>query len=716
MIEKAILEIQSGQSLRSTASKYGMSEGGLRYRLKQIEKGEVNVKIGRPTAFNAETEKQLAECIGTMCKLGFSPTVPEILNLVSSYLKSNDITINSFPSGRPGKDWFYAFIKRNNLSLKKATMISSARKSATANPFIIYDFYEQLEEIVMSKKLKAEQIWNCDESGFPSDPAKCKVVSIKGSPAYKVTCGAGRENTTTLAACNAAGKALDPVIVFSGKNLQSTWRGDKALPNTMYGVSENGWMTTELFETWFSKFAAEVAVRPLLLLYDGHLTHVSLEVIERAIKEDIHIIKFPPHVTDKLQPLDVACFGPLKRLWEIELNSWVNEFGPRMPMRKANFVNKLGEIWYKGLSPENIKAGFRATGVFPVDKEKFPTSRLDSRLVKTYQNWLSAGRPKQVLEDLAIGASPKKSPRKVSPRKSTPKKSLPAKPFEVQDPFSNRDSESCHCWVSQKLGPVPCPAPLGKIWVPIWSLQESKKAASEGSANKSFEELVLEKMKGPPEKQVKKRRTVDLMTKIITDEEYVKAIKEKEEPPKKKVKGDKQKKKGSADHTTKHEEERTITKTMKICTDDAIPSGSRESVITSLKMLWEKLNPPASEDWIVGKWFGAIFIEKKKHVLYVGKATKRFLADSDGPAESIELDCLKPHFGSGKILEGIPDHLPRDLDIFKVSDIIAGPLDVNILRGNKWEVKEYDDVKRTFEQVTKFDREKEYRGIFRPNN
>ena len=57
---------------------------------------------------------------------------------------------------------------------------------------------------------------------------------------------------------------LDPVIVFIGKNLQSTWRGDKALPNTMYGVSENGWMTTELLETWFSKFAAEVAVRPLL--------------------------------------------------------------------------------------------------------------------------------------------------------------------------------------------------------------------------------------------------------------------------------------------------------------------------------------------------------------------------------------------------------------------------------------------------------------------
>ena len=49
VFERAMLEIQSGQSLRSTAAKYGMSEGGFRYCLKQKEKGEVNVKIGRPT-------------------------------------------------------------------------------------------------------------------------------------------------------------------------------------------------------------------------------------------------------------------------------------------------------------------------------------------------------------------------------------------------------------------------------------------------------------------------------------------------------------------------------------------------------------------------------------------------------------------------------------------------------------------------------------------
>ena len=72
-------------------------------------------------------------------------------------------------------------------------MISSAHKSATSNPFVIFDFYDVIENIIEDKDLKAENIWNCDESGFPHDPQKCRVFSIKGEVAYKVTCGSGRE-------------------------------------------------------------------------------------------------------------------------------------------------------------------------------------------------------------------------------------------------------------------------------------------------------------------------------------------------------------------------------------------------------------------------------------------------------------------------------------------------------------------------------------------
>ena len=56
-------------------------------------------------------------------------------------------------------------------------------------------------------------------------------------------------------------------------------------------------MTTEVFAQWFNKFVALVTERPLLLIFHGHLTHVSVNVIEKAIEENITIVKLPPHVT-----------------------------------------------------------------------------------------------------------------------------------------------------------------------------------------------------------------------------------------------------------------------------------------------------------------------------------------------------------------------------------------------------------------------------------
>ena len=66
-------------------------------------------------------------------------------------------------------------------------------------------------------------------------------------------------------------------------------------------------METETFAAWFNHFADFAKDRPLL-----HLTHISIPFIKRALNENITTVKFSPHVTDVLQPLDIFCFGPLK--------------------------------------------------------------------------------------------------------------------------------------------------------------------------------------------------------------------------------------------------------------------------------------------------------------------------------------------------------------------------------------------------------------------
>ena len=86
------------------------------------------------------------------------------------------------------------------------------------------------------------------------------------------------------------------------------------------------------------------------------MTHVSIDLVIVTKKEDIKIVKYPPHVTDQLQPLDVSCFEPLKCKWESLLNEWVVDWG-----------YLLSKVWHEGLKPSDVVSGFRTTGIFPLD-------------------------------------------------------------------------------------------------------------------------------------------------------------------------------------------------------------------------------------------------------------------------------------------------------------------------------------------------------------
>ena len=103
-------------------------------------------------------------------------------------------------------------------------------------------------------------------------------------------------------------------------------------------------MTTKIFALWFQNFTKQVEERPLLVIYDGYLTLVSLELIEKAVEEKITIAKLPPHVTDRLQPLDICCFDPLNCEWEKKLNECMSLPGPRETISKSVFVNMLSDI------------------------------------------------------------------------------------------------------------------------------------------------------------------------------------------------------------------------------------------------------------------------------------------------------------------------------------------------------------------------------------
>jgi hypothetical protein len=72
----------------------------------------------------------------------------------------------------------------------------------------------------------------------------------------------------------------------------------------------------------------------------------------------------PSHSSDKLQPLDVGYFAPLKEAYRRELIRSIQN-GIHY-IDKENFLNLYREL-RKVLSSQNIHSGFAASGLVPLD-------------------------------------------------------------------------------------------------------------------------------------------------------------------------------------------------------------------------------------------------------------------------------------------------------------------------------------------------------------
>ena len=224
----------------------------------------------------------------------------------ASYLQSGDVTnhiVNFTLQDRPpGKDWIRNFMQRRQLSLKQPSALEKARKIAASNPEIIYGFYDTLEKVIndLGIKNRPECIWNIDESNLFLEAQRTKVIAPKGKKASRATATSGREAITVMAGISADQNVLPPFIVFKGKYIMSGWYTSNPFPGTTITATESGWMTSEAFFNWFTKFCTTVPQRPLLLILDGHSTHITYQVIKHAREQDVTLLRLPPHTTDCL--------------------------------------------------------------------------------------------------------------------------------------------------------------------------------------------------------------------------------------------------------------------------------------------------------------------------------------------------------------------------------------------------------------------------------
>lgn len=93
-----------------------------------------------------------------------------------------------------------------------------------------------------------------------------------------------------------------------------------------------------------------------------------MDFLDYAVQNRIAIMKFPSHSTHSLQPLDVGIFSPLSSVYSSELCQQQQRSQGLLPIKKADFYSLFKRAWASAASESNIKAAFKATGIWPQDR------------------------------------------------------------------------------------------------------------------------------------------------------------------------------------------------------------------------------------------------------------------------------------------------------------------------------------------------------------
>lgn len=227
---------------------------------------------------------------------------------------------------KAGRMWYRLFMARHpQLTLRTPEQTSMNRVRAFCKPNVD-NFFLNLGRLLDQYHFNSTSIYNMDESGFSTVPTKIgKVIALKGARRVgKLEAGERGTMVTMALTVSASGNSIPPFFIFPLKNYQRQL-GENASPGSKVICNGSGWMCQKDFVAFIRHFIDHVKPsndKPVLLLLDNHQSHLSVEALDMAANNGIHILSFPPHCSHRLQPLDVSGFGPIKTYYKSQCAAW----------------------------------------------------------------------------------------------------------------------------------------------------------------------------------------------------------------------------------------------------------------------------------------------------------------------------------------------------------------------------------------------------------
>jgi hypothetical protein len=366
--DRVILAIQclksdASLSARHVASVYNVSRTTLtRRRVGTHSRRDIHPNRSNLTK---SEEDSLVLRIRDLSLRGFAPCHAEVRSMADQLLSVRGGTC-------VGNNWVERFIARRPEIKTQLSRPRDYRRILCSDPKVIEPWFGLVANVKAKYGILDEDTYNFDETGFQIGVGgSVKVVTaaeIRLNPIGRQP--GDREWITLIAAVGAGGWLVPPFFIFKGKNHNQSWYHNNP-KDWRIAVSDNGWTTNEVGVAWLQHFIEHTTSRTVggyrLLILDGHESHNSIRFQDICKDNNIITLCMPAHASHILQPLDVGCFSPLKRAYKKEVTTLANSHINQID--KLAFLAAFLAVYQHAFSSDNIKAGFRATGLVPLAPE-----------------------------------------------------------------------------------------------------------------------------------------------------------------------------------------------------------------------------------------------------------------------------------------------------------------------------------------------------------
>jgi hypothetical protein len=369
---KAAIQRGQIQSIRASATTWRVPRSTLLTRLQGIQPKRGSKAPNRK--LSSVEEEILIKWIWQMEQRGYPPYIINVKRMAEALITARGPTS---PPTVLGQKWIYRFISSHPDLDPRLTRSLDSQRAKNEDPKVITKWFNRVAAIRIQYGITDDDTFNFDETGFAMGiaiPGASKAVTTASVGRATAIQPGDRKWSTAIECMNALGWTIPPFIILEGRVHLSTWyKENPDIPsNWTIAVSDNGWTTDELgmefirhFDRWTRN---RVVGKYRLLILDGHGSHATPEFDAYCTENKIITLCMPPHTSHLLQPLDVACFSPLKQAYSRLVQDLARQ--GIFQVDKADFLGMYCQARTTVFTPQTIASGFRATGLIPFNPDR----------------------------------------------------------------------------------------------------------------------------------------------------------------------------------------------------------------------------------------------------------------------------------------------------------------------------------------------------------